>query len=233
MKILAIDTSTLVLSVAVLEDHKVLGEKTTNLKKNHSVRLMPAIDELFRDLELSLADIDLFAVTSGPGSYTGVRIGVTTIKTFAYALEKPFIGVSTLKTMAMNGVHFSGLIVPLLDARRKQVYTAVYQAKLSGIHERLTERILSVESLLEELANQPDNVLFLGEDVTLFASEIEQTLGNQVVFAPPLFNLPSASQVGYIACQKWQETEQSEHSDFAPNYLQLTLAEKNLLGRLS
>ncbi len=233
MNILAVDTSTLVLSVAVLDEQKVLGEKSTNLKKNHSVRLMPAIDELLHDLDLTLADMDLLTVTAGPGSYTGVRIGVTTVKTFAYALDKPFIGVSTLEVLAMNGIHFSGLIVPLLDARRKQVYSAIYQAKDGRLQEQLSEQIIPLETLLEQLKDQPKEVLFLGDDVFPFIPEIKQVLGDQAILAPPAFNLPKASQLGHLAFKKWQQNNFGETVDFAPNYLQLTLAEKNLLGRLT
>jgi tRNA threonylcarbamoyladenosine biosynthesis protein TsaB len=233
MKILAVDTSTLVLSVAVLDEQKVLCEKTTNLQKNHSIRLMPAIDELLQDLELSLSDMELLAVTKGPGSYTGVRIGVTTMKTFAWATRKPYIGISTLAVLAMNGLHFPGLIVPLLDARRNQVYTAIYQTESGTLRVQLPEQLMPVETLLEQLQQQAQPVLFIGDNVTLFATEIQQMLGEQAVLAPPAFNLPQASKLGYLALERWQLSSRSEHADFAPDYLQLTLAEKNLLGRLT
>jgi tRNA threonylcarbamoyladenosine biosynthesis protein TsaB len=233
MKILAVDTSTLVLSVAVLDEQKVLGEKTTNLQKNHSIRLMPAIDELLQNLELSLSDMDLLAVTKGPGSYTGVRIGVTTMKTFAWAIGKPYIGISTLAVLAMNGVHFPGLIVPLLNARRDQVYTAIYQAESGALRAQLPEQLMPVETLLEQLQQQTQSVLFLGDNVTLFAIEIQQMLGEQAVLAPLAFNFPQASKLGYLALERWKQSSRGENADFAPDYLQLTLAEKNLLGRLT
>jgi tRNA threonylcarbamoyladenosine biosynthesis protein TsaB len=233
MNILAVDTSTLVLSVAVLNEQKVLGEKSTNLKKNHSVRLMPAIDELLTDLDMSLSDLDMLAVTAGPGSYTGVRIGVTTIKTLAWSLQKPFLAVSTLAVMAMNGLYFPGNVVPLIDARREQVYTAVYNPGNGKLQEKMPEKIVLIDDLLSELKMDQNQVLFVGDDVDIFRSTIESKLGDQARFAPPTFYLPRASNLGVLALQKWFQSNKSENHDFAPNYLQLTLAEKNLLGRLT
>jgi len=231
MNILAVDTSTLVLSVAVLNEQKVLGEITTNLKKNHSTRLMPAIDQLLRNLEMSLEDIDLFAVTAGPGSYTGVRIGVTTIKSFAWVLHKPFLAISTLAVLAMNELYFPGYIVPLLDARREQVYTAAYKGHTGQLEERIKEQIIPIDDLLSQLKQTDENILFIGDDASLFQEKIQRELTERAVIAPPSKNIPNASNLGILAMQKWITTNRSEKNDFAPNYLQLTLAEKNLLGR--
>jgi tRNA threonylcarbamoyladenosine biosynthesis protein TsaB len=233
MNILAVDTSTLVLSVAVLNEQKVLGEKITNLKKNHSVRLMPAIDELLHDLDLSLAEIDLFAVTAGPGSYTGVRIGVTTVKTFAWAQNKPFLAVSTLAVMAMNGFYFPGYIVPLIDARREQVYTSIYEVQSGRLKGKMEEQIVPVDVLLEELKETKKDILFIGDDSSLFEEKIKAELKERAVFALSSLQLPRASNLGILAMQNWLDSNRSERNDFAPNYLQLTLAEKNLLGRQS
>lgn len=233
MNMLAVDTSTLVLSIAVLNEQKVLGEKSTNLKKNHSVRLMPAIDELLTDLDMTLADMDLFAVTAGPGSYTGVRIGVTTIKTLAWTLNKPFISVSTLDVMAMNGLHFPGNIVPLIDARRDQTYASVYTVTDDMLQQNIPEKIILIDDLLTLLKQDQRNTLFIGDDVVLFENKIKEVLEDRVVFAPSSFHLPRAGNLGVLALHKWLKENKSESHDFAPNYLQLTLAEKNLLGRLS
>lgn len=233
MNMLAVDTSTLVLSIAVLNKQKILGEKSTNLKKNHSVRLMPAIDELLTDLDMTLADMDLFAVTAGPGSYTGVRIGVTTIKTLAWALHKPFLSISTLEVMAMNGLHFPGNVVPLIDARREQVYASIYQFTDGVLQQNLPEKIISMDDLLTLLKQDQRDTLFIGDDVAAFETKIKEVLEDQAVFAPPSFHLPRAGNLGVLALHKWLKENKSESHDFAPNYLQLTLAEKNLLGRLS
>lgn len=232
MNMLAVDTSTLVLSVAVLNEQKILGEKSTNLKKNHSVRLMPAIDELLTDLEMTVSDIDLFAVTAGPGSYTGVRIGVTTIKTLAWVLRKPFLAVSTLEVMAANGLHFPGNIVPLIDARREQAYAAVFHNEASYLVQKLPEQIIQIDELLHQLEQSQNDCLFIGDDVGIFEEKIKRTLKDRAVFAPSSFHLPRASNLGILAMKKWLTSNTGERHDFSPNYLQLTLAEKNLLGRL-
>ena len=162
MKILAMDTSTLVMGVAVLEEHQVIGELITNSHKKHSVRLMPAIDQLLNELELSIDDMDLLAVTKGPGSYTGIRIGVTTAKTMAWAKQIPLYGISTLEVLAENGFYFDGWIVPLLDARRNRVYTGVYQRRMQNIvTESYHHRVIDITSLLDFLNKQQESILFL------------------------------------------------------------------------
>src|SRR3954452_12881689 len=128
MTILAIDTSNYVLGVALLEDNQVLGEYMTNLKKNHSVRIMPAIQTLMKDCERVPADLTKIVVAKGPGSYTGVRIGVTIAKTLAWTLNIPLVGISSLEILAAGtGRYFDGYVSPIFDARRRLVYTGLYQ----------------------------------------------------------------------------------------------------------
>lgn len=122
---LGIDTANIPLSIAIVEDGKVITEENTSAKINHSLRAMPAIEEAFKRVNLTPADIDVIAVAEGPGSYTGVRIGVTIAKTLAWTLKKPLVGVSSLKALAMNGLFFNGLVCPLIDARRNHVYAGL------------------------------------------------------------------------------------------------------------
>lgn len=124
---LGIDTANQTLAIGVVEDEQILGQIQTNIKRNHSVTLMPAIDQLFADLQISPKDIDRIAVSDGPGSYTGLRIGVTTAKTIAYTLDKELVGVSSLKTIAANCIGVDNIIVPMFDARRK-MYTLGHTA---------------------------------------------------------------------------------------------------------
>src|SRR3712207_4927086 len=126
MKILSIDSSTSSASCAILEDNKLLGEITLNDKKQHSVILMPLIDSLLKDLKLTINDIDAFAVSSGPGSFTGLRIGIATVKGLADGTGKPFVGISSLDGLAFNLAYSSGIICPIIDALRDNVYTALY-----------------------------------------------------------------------------------------------------------
>jgi tRNA threonylcarbamoyladenosine biosynthesis protein TsaB len=212
------------MGVAVLEEDRILGELTTNLHRNHSVRLMPAIDRLLRELALSVNDLDAVAVAQGPGSYTGVRIGVTTAKTIAWSRNLPLIGVSSLAALAMNGRHFDGGIVPLFDARRGRAYTGLYQRSDDGLVQMVREeRVIPVDQWLGELSGLGP-MLFLGDDVNRFRDQIEAALGNQVVFGCPPENVTRASMLGQLAYARWRKGEVADES-FAPNYLQRTEAE--------
>src|SRR5690625_4806312 len=127
MNILAIDTSNQVLGIAILGDGQIIGEMITNVKKNQTSRLMPAIHQLIKDVEMIPDQLDKIVVARGPGSYTGVRIGVTTAKSLAWALSIPIVGVSSLEVLAYQGRFFNSLICPLFDARRQRVYTGLYE----------------------------------------------------------------------------------------------------------
>lgn len=231
MKTLAIDTSTAVMGVALLNEQKIYAEMITNLKKNHSIRLMPTIDQLFAEVKWEPKDIDLIAAAKGPGSYTGVRIGVTTAKTFAWALNIPIIGVSTLETMAYEQHHFSGLISPLIDARRGQIYTGLYK-KIQGKWLNLEhDRIILLADWLNMLKQKQEEVLFVGDDVQLHQPEISQALGSQAEFSSPAFNIPRPSNIGWIGQQLYQQGNRDNLFDFAPAYLQLAEAEVKWLQK--
>lgn len=231
MKILAIDTSTLVMGVAILEENKVLGELITNSLKKHSVRLMPAIDQLMKELELTVEDINLLAVTKGPGSYTGIRIGVTTAKTLAWVHQIPLYGISTLAVLAENGFYFDGWIVPLIDARRERVYAGIYRREGKVLKEVLSPRVIPISSLLDYLKKYGQPVLFLGDDCATFSDQINTKLAKQAMFGSPAENIPRPSQLGYLAWRKWRKQEEPETEQFAPDYLQLTQAEVNWLSQ--
>ncbi|WP_044641144.1 tRNA (adenosine(37)-N6)-threonylcarbamoyltransferase complex dimerization subunit type 1 TsaB [Risungbinella massiliensis] len=233
MKMLVMDTSTLVLGVAVVEHDKVLGEFHTNLHKNHSIRLMPAIEQLLQDLEIEATDLEGIAVAVGPGSYTGIRIGVTTAKTLAYTLEIPLYTESTLTVMAMNAFRFPGVIVPMLDARRQRVYTGAYQVQGELLGEILHQQVIALSDWLEQLKTFEQPILFLGDDVGKFRSEIEEKLGNQALFGHPTEHIPRAGNLGVLAMQKWAREELATPLSFAPNYLQVTEAEANWLKKQS
>lgn len=212
MKILAIDTSTLTGSVALLEDEKVLGEITLSVSVQHSERLMPAIQRLFEDtnvgarftrprgaLTAPLHDIDLIAVAHGPGSFTGLRIGVAAAQGLSLALGKPAVGVSSLEGLAMNGFFFPGLIVPLLDARRGEVYAAIYQSKGGRLEIVGAERAVPPQQFVEELKRYGESPLLLlgpGSVYPIFA-----TLGKEI--ASPAFNTPRAVHLGALAAREF------------------------------
>lgn len=229
MKVLAIDTSNSILGVALIDDDQVVGEYITNVKRNHSVRVMPAIETLLKDCETQPKDIDKIVVAKGPGSYTGIRIGVTIAKTLAWTLNIPLAAVSSLEALAANGRYFNGIISPLFDARRGQIYTGLYeynQQQLTVVFEDCN--ILSTEWALrlKEL-NRP--ILFVGQDVKIHREIISNVLGDLAFFAPnPLFN-PRPSELAFIGKEKVEE----DIHQFVPNYVRLAEAEAKWLEQQS
>lgn len=227
MNILAIDTSNLPLSIAVTTEDKVLGECTFNVERNHSIRLMPAIDMLMKEVRLSPSDIDLFVVARGPGSYTGIRIGVTTAKSLAFSMEKPLVGVSSLLAIAHQVPYFDGIVFPLFDARRKRMYTAGYEYREGNWEEVLPEQVIHVDSLVEELKGRGRACLFLGDDVRVFREQLAGELGTLAHFLPMAYQLPRAAHIAQIGYRLYQAGHQEEIT-FQPTYLQQAEAEVNL-----
>jgi tRNA threonylcarbamoyladenosine biosynthesis protein TsaB len=232
MRVLAIDTSNLVLSVAVVEEGRVLAEVTTNQQKNHSVRLMDCVSRLLDETDTRPEQLAGIGVAKGPGSYTGVRIGVATAKSIAWALNLPVVGVSSLQAVAQNALGFPGLIVPLFDARRGQVYSGAYRtAGMEAVEVRLAERIILLSDwlplLCKEAAGEP--ILFLGEDVRLHRETIAAALGDQARFAPASHNHPRAAHIGLLALGEIEHAG-SAHA-LVPEYLQLAEAEAKWLAQ--
>lgn len=221
-KILAIDTSSFVMGIAVTEDGRTLGEVITNIKKNHSLRLMPAIDDLMKEVNVRPKELDRIVVANGPGSYTGVRIGVTTAKTLAWSLSIPVVGVSSLAVMAQAGRFFNGVITPIMDARRGQVYTGLYKADGGKVESVVNDQLLQLTDWLDLLVERQEPVLFVGQDCELHREAITERLGTQVTFAPGTLMLPRPSELANLGATML--TESDTHL-FVPEYLQLAEAE--------
>ncbi|WP_026565264.1 tRNA (adenosine(37)-N6)-threonylcarbamoyltransferase complex dimerization subunit type 1 TsaB [Bacillus sp. UNC41MFS5] len=226
MTILAIDTSNYALGVALLEENQVLGEYITNLKKNHSVRIMPAIQTLMKDCERVPADIRKIVVAKGPGSYTGVRIGVTIAKTLAWTLNIPLVGISSLEILA-SGVsrYFDGYVSPLFDARRGQVYTGLYQNQGSEFLTVKEDRLVMLADWAESLKGAGKSILFIGNDLLLHQAAIADHLGSQAVFAAITEQNPRPSELALLGKDKPGEDIHS----FVPNYIRLAEAEAKWL----
>jgi tRNA threonylcarbamoyladenosine biosynthesis protein TsaB len=224
-KVLAIDTSTYVLGVAIVEENKVIGELVTNLNKNHSVRAMPAIAQLMKECEVKNEEIDRIVVGKGPGSYTGVRIGVTIAKTLAWSLNKPLVGISSLELLAANGRYFNGFICPLMDARRGQVYTGLYKGDSFRIVPEVDDVNILLVDWLSMLKEHNTNVLFVGNDVHLHRETIIEYLGEFAYFAQISENNPRPSELALIGLKKDAEDVHS----FVPNYTRLAEAETKWL----
>ncbi len=227
MNILAIDTSNLPLSIAVVNDDKVLGEWTLNVERNHSIRLLPAIRTLLEEVRLTPKEIDLFVVARGPGSYTGVRIGVTTAKSLAWAVSKPLVGISSLEALAHQIPLFNGVIIPLFDARRDRFYTAGYEWQSGKLIEVLSEQIFHKEELARLLYERGGDVLFVGDDARKHREYLEEALAEQAYFLPPAYQIPRAAHLAHLG-YKLYEKGQIEEITFTPTYLQPTEAEVNL-----
>lgn len=227
MKILSIDTANWPLSVAISDGESLIGEINTNISKNHSLRLMPAIEQLFLQTDLKRDDLDGIAVSFGPGSYTGVRIGVTTAKTMAWSLNVPIIGISSLQVMAQNRLDFPGLIVPMIDARRGQVYTGAYEydTNLNIRSPLIEDQIVLADHFLEQLITHQEQLLFIGEGVNQHKEAITEKLGNQAHFARAVDHPPRARELAFLAFTLWKKQHTNMIHFFAPQYLQLAEAE--------
>ena len=214
MKIAAFDTSSKALTLAILEDETLLAQMTLNIKKNHSITLMPAIDFLMNSLDMKPKDLDRIAVAQGPGSYTGLRIAVATAKTLAHTLKIELVGVSSLLALVPEQVE--GLVIPVMDARRNNAYAGFYQSDQAV----RPEAHLPLAEVLEIAGAANQSVTFVGETAA-FAEQIEAVLP-QATLQP---TLPDAAAVGRIGLGL---PAQSIH-DFVPNYLKRVEAEENWL----
>lgn len=224
MIILGIDTSNDTLGVSVWRDDKVIGEFVTNLKKNHSVRLLPAIAEVMKECDVTPQDLTKIAIAEGPGSYTGLRIGVTVAKTMAWDLQIPLVGVSSLALMAQNGRFFDGLIIPIMDARRGNVYGGIYKNEAQGLVAVKSDQHLSFEDLLAGLDAKSD-VLFIGDGAVNFQEEIAAQLGTRATIAEAALCYPRPAFLGDLA----QNKDGVQAHAFVPTYLKLAEAESKWL----
>ena len=227
MKILALDSTALVASVALCEDSERLGELTINNGNTHSETLLPMVEFLLKRFEIPVDDIDLFAVSAGPGSFTGVRIGAATIKGLTFDTDKPCVGVSTLEALAYNLKGFEGLICPVMNARRKQVYTALFRCK-NGVLERLMpDSAIAITELNERLSAYDEPVRLCGDgyDIT------QANLMHPIVEVPLPLRQQSAYSVAQVALKMYENGNFGNDIDLAPTYLRLSQAERERLEK--
>ena len=225
MRILAIDSSSLVASVALVDEEVTIAEYTVNFKKTHSQTLLPMLEEIKKMLALDLESIDALAVSSGPGSFTGLRIGASTVKGLGLALSKPLVAIPTLTGLAYNLAGDKRLICPIMDARRGQVYTAVYRMA-EEVEEIMPGSALPIAELLSFLNNQREEVIFLGDGVPAFQEQIEKDLSVPFAFALPHQNRQRAAAYGALALQYLKEGKTVTAAEFAPDYLRDSQAER-------
>ncbi|MGI6712132.1 MAG: tRNA (adenosine(37)-N6)-threonylcarbamoyltransferase complex dimerization subunit type 1 TsaB [Bacillota bacterium] len=225
MKILALDTATRVAGAAIIYEAGILAESFLNTGKTHSQRLLSLINDMLSNADLTLDEMDGFAVTVGPGSFTGVRIGIATVKGFAQVLQKPVTPIITLDALAQNAMGAHGYICPILDARKNEVYTALYYHE-KGIIRRLTEyEALSPDVLLKDLKAKKEPVTFLGDAVFVYRQLIEGYLGEWALF-PSLSQIHlRAAPVAFLGMEKILKGDVAGVNDIEPFYLRKSEAE--------
>lgn len=201
MIILNIDSSTPVAGIAVADGQHLLGEIMINTKNTHSEKLMPMVQQLLQELGLSMQDVDAVAVMQGPGSFTGLRIGMATAKGLAQGAGKRFIAIPTLDCLAYNLIHYPGIVCPVMNAQKKQVYTAIYRSSQTFL--RLSDyQAIAAEQLAQQLQTLQEDVWFVGDGVEAFGEVFRETLGAHCHFADGHQILPRAGTLAMLAAQK-------------------------------
>lgn len=230
MKTLALETSAKSVSVAVTEDGKVLASSYQNIGLTHSVTLMPLLDGMLQNAGMTLKDMDLLAVAAGPGSFTGLRIGVSALKGLAWAEDKPCCGVSTLEAMAQNGRLFTGTVVCAIDARRSQVYNALFRCENGQLTRLCPDRAIGLEELAEELRQDEGPKLALGDGGRLCRDYLNSH-GIACRLAPENGLYQSAVGVALAAEDMARRGETVSGRDLVPTYLRLSQAERERLAK--
>ncbi len=230
MKILAIDSSAKAATCAILESETLLASYTVDNGLTQSELLMPMIESLLSSLGLKYSDIELFAVSTCPGSFTGVRIGAALIKGIAFGRELPCVGVSTLEALALNAEGLSGLIVPVMDARRAQFYTASFKSSDDGIKRLTEDRAISIDELAEELRSANMPIYLVGDGYALAKRMLEER-GIATARTPSALITQNAASVARLGFRKYQRGEYSSDSELIPGYLRLPQAERERLER--
>ena len=231
MKILGIDSSGIVASVAVVENDNLIAEYTVNYKKTHSQTLLPMLDEIAKMTELDLNTVDAIAVAAGPGSFTGLRIGSATAKGLGLALKKPLVGVPTVEALAYNLYDTAGLICPIMDARRSQVYTGIYRFRDHRLETVEGQMAAPIAELLEKLNGYGEAVTFLGDGVPVFRNIIEETLTVPFSFAPAHVNKQRAGAVAALGAVYYAEGRAQTAAEHVPDYLRVSQAERERAER--
>lgn len=238
MKILALDSSGLVASAAIVENDVLIAEYTTDYKKTHSQTLLPMLDEIRQMIDLDLHTIDAIAISAGPGSFTGLRIGAATAKGLGLALNLPLVEVPTLEGLAFNLWGTDKLVCPIMDARRNQVYTGIYEFVKAETADRETceqqlvmhtlkdQCAIAVDELVEELNRIGREVIFLGDGVPVYQEQILQKLKVSCSFAPAANNRQRAASVASLGAVYYAQGRTVTAAEHEPEYLRKSQAER-------
>lgn len=232
MLTLAIDTATNTASCALAEDGKIISELSIQHGKTHSQKLMPMIKSVLSMCGRNLCDIDLYAVAIGPGSFTGLRIGVVTIKGLAYSLNKPVCGIPTLDSLAYSVPDFDGVLAPILDARNNQVFTALYKKQDNDIYKLTSDLGIHIDELIELLKSQDKKIMILGDAVPLHINRIKAAMGDMLFVAEPALVFPRAASTAVLAEKAFYQNNIVNAFELEPLYLRKSQAER-MKGTLS
>lgn len=231
MKILAIESSSLVASVAILTDDVIKAEYTINHKITHSQTLLPMIDEICKRTDTDVKTLDAIAVSGGPGSFTGLRIGSATAKGLGLALNIPLVHVPTLDAMAYNAVGSSMLVCPIMDARRNQVYTAAYIFNGTSMENAFEQCAIPVDELLLKLKKYNRKVLFIGDGIPPYRQMISDKAEFQYEFAPANINRQRATSVAALGAVLFKQGKTVHAREHLPEYLRLSQAEREMMDK--
>ena len=232
MRILAIDSSSMVATVAITTDGILNAEYTINHKKTHSQTLLPMIAEIVKMIEIDMDSIDAVAITGGPGSYTGLRIGSATAKGIGLALNKPIINVPTMDALAYNIYSSQYVICPIMDARRGQVYTGIYKFEETEMKTIKPQCIMMIDELIKELDTIKESVMFLGDGVDVHKQLIDDIMDTKHYYAPASMNRHKASTLGTIAEIYYKNGKIETAKEHKPEYLRLSQAERELKAKM-
>ena len=232
MKLLAFESTAKVASVSLFDGDRHLATSTLNTGLTHSEALLPMAKALLESAKLSFSDIELYAVTTGPGSFTGVRIGVATVKGLAFGKNLPCVPVSTLEALAENLYGLEGIFVPVMDARRSQVYTAIFSSDGKTVTRMTPDEALSLDALAERLRAYKEQKIYLVGDGYAVAKRALTALGIATEDTPTLLRDQSAASVATVAYRAYARGEFVKGSILSPTYLRLPQAERERLERL-
>lgn len=230
MKILGIESASLVASAAIVADETLVAEYTVNFKKTHSQTLLPMIDEIVKMVDLDLQEIDGIAISGGPGSFTGLRIGGATAKGLGLALKKPLLHIPTLEALAFNLWGSDALICPMMDARRNQVYTGLYHMKRDP-EIVMDQDACDIHDLIAKINAQGERVVFLGDGVPVYQKVLEAELTVPYAFAPAHMNAHRAASVAVLGKYYLQQGKEMPAAEFEPDYLRKSQAEREREAR--
>jgi len=224
MKILGVDTVARSCSVAIVEEAAILSEVTKVSSHTHAIHLMEMIDQALKLSRFRLNDIDGFAVTEGPGSFTGLRIGISTVKGLASATGKPAVGVSSLRVLANQLVPCSVLICPLLDARKNEVYSCLFRCAGHDLIQESEPCVLPPDKAVSDIC---EPCIFVGDGAHLYKDTIDRAVGELASFAPPSYNILRASTVAAVGIEKLKENKKYNAASLIPYYIRRSDAEKS------